>query len=104
MRFAVKSTLALVGSYLLLLGGLAWWMDRELRALASSLMADAARLVGDEIGTAMSVWGAPKSWMSMRAGVLNIVSMTSARPIWISTCARAQSIACNCTRTPVRCW
>jgi signal transduction histidine kinase len=54
MRFAVKSTLALLISYLLFLGGIAWWVDGELRDLASSLMADTARLVGNEIGAAMS--------------------------------------------------
>jgi signal transduction histidine kinase len=54
MRFAVKSTLTLFALYLLILAGLAWWTERGLRAVVSSLMENTARLVGGEIAGAMS--------------------------------------------------
>jgi len=54
MRLAVKSTVALIGLYLAILCGLGLWMEYELRAVASSLMEDTARLVGSEIAAAMS--------------------------------------------------
>ncbi len=54
MRLAVKSTVTLIALYLLILGGLAIWMERELRSVAGSLMEDTARLVGGEIAAAMS--------------------------------------------------
>jgi len=54
MRFAVKSTVALIAVYLLMLGGFAFWMEREVGGVAGSLMEDTARLVGGEIAAAMS--------------------------------------------------
>jgi signal transduction histidine kinase len=54
MRVALKSTLALVILYLLILGGLTAWMEYEIRSVATSLMEGTARLLGSEIATAMS--------------------------------------------------
>ncbi len=54
MRVALKGTLAAIVVYLLILGGLAGWMEYELRSVASSLMEGTARLLGSEIATAMS--------------------------------------------------
>jgi signal transduction histidine kinase len=54
MRFATKSTLTLLVVYLGLLGGLALWLDYQLRTMADTLMEGTARLVGREIATAMS--------------------------------------------------
>jgi len=54
MRLALKSTVALIALYLLILLGLGLWMEYELRSVASSLMEDTARLVGSEIAAAMS--------------------------------------------------
>jgi signal transduction histidine kinase len=54
MRLAVKSTVTLIGLYLLTLVGLGVWMEHEVRTVASSLMEDTARLVGGEIAASMS--------------------------------------------------
>jgi len=54
MRFALKSTLPLIGLYLVAMAGLALWMDREMRSVTRSLMEETARLVGSEIAAAMS--------------------------------------------------
>jgi signal transduction histidine kinase len=54
MRLAVKSTVTLIGLYLLILAGVGLWMEHELRSVAGSLMEDTARLVGSEIAAAMS--------------------------------------------------
>ena len=54
MRFAVKSTVSLIALYAVILGGLIFWADYEQRSVATSLMEDTARLVGNEIAAAMS--------------------------------------------------
>ncbi|HXQ20368.1 MAG TPA: ATP-binding protein, partial [Candidatus Acidoferrales bacterium] len=54
MRFAVKSTVSLIALYAVILGGLIVWADYEQRSVATSLMEDTARLVGNEIAAAMS--------------------------------------------------
>jgi len=54
MRVALKSTLTVVSLYLVILAGLAGWMEYELRSVATSLMEGMARLLGGEIATAMS--------------------------------------------------
>lgn len=54
MRLAVKSTVTLIALYLLIVIGLGFWMEHQLRSAANSLMADTAQLVGTEIAAAMS--------------------------------------------------
>lgn len=54
MRVVFRSTLAFVALYLVMLGGLAWWVERELQAVATSLMENTARLLGNQIAAAMS--------------------------------------------------
>ncbi len=54
MRLAVKSTVTLTTIYLLILGGLGFWMEYELRSVVGSVMEDTARLVGNEIAAALS--------------------------------------------------
>ncbi|MFN8627918.1 MAG: ATP-binding protein [Candidatus Binatia bacterium] len=54
MRLAVKSTATLIVLYLLVLVGLALWLDYQLRSTANSLMEGTARLVGTEVAAAMS--------------------------------------------------
>jgi signal transduction histidine kinase len=54
MRLAVKSTVTLVALYMLILCGLGFWMEHELRSVTGSLMEDTARLLGSEIAAAMS--------------------------------------------------
>jgi signal transduction histidine kinase len=54
MRFALKSTLALIALYLVALGGLGLWMERELGSVTGSLMEETAQLVGSEVAAAMS--------------------------------------------------
>jgi signal transduction histidine kinase len=54
MRVVLKSTVVAVFFYLLLLGGLAGWMEYELRSVAASLMEGTARLLGSQIAAALS--------------------------------------------------
>ena len=54
MRLALKSTLILLSVYFVLLGGLALWLEFQLRAMAETLMEGTARIVGGEIAAAMS--------------------------------------------------
>ena len=54
MRLATKNTLAVIALYFVLLGGLALWMDYQLRSMAETLMEGSARLVGGEVAAAMS--------------------------------------------------
>ena len=54
MRLAVKSTVTLTSLYLLILGGLGFWMESELRSVVGNVMEDTARLVGNEIAAALS--------------------------------------------------
>lgn len=54
MRFATKSTIALLALYFITLGGLAFWLEYQMRSMANTLMEGTARLVGGEIATAMS--------------------------------------------------
>jgi len=49
MRIAVKGTIAFLGLYILVLAGAAVWAEIHLRAVASTLAAGTARLVGNEI-------------------------------------------------------
>jgi len=54
MRLALKSTLILLSVYFVLLGGLALWLEYQLRSMAETLMEGTARIVGGEIAAAMS--------------------------------------------------
>jgi signal transduction histidine kinase len=48
VRFALKSTLVLLLIYITLLTALAVWIDRRLERVAAAIMAETARLVGEE--------------------------------------------------------
>lgn len=54
MRFSTKSGLAILAIYFAVLGGIALWMDRELRAVSNETLSDTARLMGREIAAALT--------------------------------------------------
>lgn len=54
MRLALKNTLLLLVLYLAVIGALGWWMTRQLDELAQTMVANAARLVGDEKAHALA--------------------------------------------------
>lgn len=54
MRFSTKSGLAILAVYFTILGGIALWMDRELRSVSDETLSDTARLVGREIAAALT--------------------------------------------------
>ena len=54
MRLALKQTLALLAVYLLVVGGVGWWMVQQLDAMAHAMVANTARLVGDEVASAVT--------------------------------------------------
>jgi signal transduction histidine kinase len=54
MRVVLKSALVAVVFYLFLLGGLAGWMEYELRSVTATLMEGTARLLGGQIAAALS--------------------------------------------------
>lgn len=54
MRFSTKSGLVILAIYFAVLGGIALWMDRELRAISNETMRDTAQLVAREIAGALT--------------------------------------------------
>jgi signal transduction histidine kinase len=54
MRLALKSTLAFLAIYLLVVGGVAWWMAGQLQALADGMAESTAQLVGGEVARALA--------------------------------------------------
>jgi signal transduction histidine kinase len=54
MRLALKSTLAFLAIYLLVVGGVAWWMAGQLQALADNMAESTAQLVGGEVARALA--------------------------------------------------
>ncbi len=54
MRLALKSTLAFLLIYLVVIGGVAWWMALQLSALTDSMAASTTQLVGSEVARALA--------------------------------------------------
>lgn len=54
MRLALKHTLALLGVYLLVVGGVGWWMVQQLDEMSHAVVTNTARLVGDEVASALT--------------------------------------------------
>src|SRR5215470_6251159 len=54
MRLALKSTLAFLAVYLVVVGAVAWWMATQLQALASSMAESTAQLVGSEVARVLA--------------------------------------------------
>jgi hypothetical protein len=54
MRLAIKSTLAFLLIYLIIVGGVAWWMAVQLQSLAASMAEGTAQLVGSEVARALA--------------------------------------------------
>jgi len=54
MRLALKSMLAFLAIYLVVVGGVAWWMAGQLQAVADNMAESTAQLVGDEIARALA--------------------------------------------------
>jgi signal transduction histidine kinase len=54
MRLALKSTLTFVLIYLLIVGGVAWWMAVQLRSLANTIAESTAELVGSEVARVLT--------------------------------------------------
>jgi signal transduction histidine kinase len=54
MRFSTKSGLAILALYFAVLGGIALWMDHELRSVSNETMRDTAQLIGREIAAALT--------------------------------------------------
>ena len=54
MRLALKSTLSFLLVYLVIVGGVAWWMAIQLQSLASDVAESTTQLVGGEVARALS--------------------------------------------------
>jgi hypothetical protein len=54
MRLALKSTLSFLLVYLVVVGGVAWWMAIQLQSLASDMAESTTQLVGGEVARALS--------------------------------------------------
>ena len=54
MRLALKNTLVLLAVYLVLAGAIGWWTVRELDEQSHAMVVRTARLVGDEVGRALT--------------------------------------------------
>lgn len=54
MRLALKSTLAFLLAYLIVVGGVAWWMAAQLESLANDMARSTAQLVGSEVARALA--------------------------------------------------
>jgi signal transduction histidine kinase len=54
MRLALKSTLAFLAIYLVIVGAVAWWMAGQLAALSTGVAESTAQLVGSEIAHALT--------------------------------------------------
>lgn len=54
MRLALKHTLALLAVYLLVVGGVGWWMAQQLDGMSHAVVTNTARLVGDEVASALT--------------------------------------------------
>lgn len=54
MRLALKSTLAFLLAYLIVVGGVAWWMTAQLQSLANGMARGTAQLVGGEVARALA--------------------------------------------------
>ncbi len=54
MRLALKNTLVLLAVYALLVGAIGWWMVQELDAQSHAMVLRTARLVGDEVASALT--------------------------------------------------
>ena len=54
MRLALKSTLAFLAIYLVVVGAVAWWMSDQLETLATGVAESTAQLVGGEIAHALA--------------------------------------------------
>ena len=54
MRLALKSTLSFLLVYLVIVGGVAWWMAIQLQSLASDMAESTTQLVGGEVARALS--------------------------------------------------
>lgn len=52
-RLTLRQVLPLLAIYLLGVGGLVWWVDLELRASASRMAEQMARLIGEEVAAAL---------------------------------------------------
>lgn len=54
MRLAIKNTLTFLVIYLVVVGGVAWWMTAQLRSLASDMAESTAQLVGGEVARVLA--------------------------------------------------
>jgi signal transduction histidine kinase len=54
MRLALKSTLAFLPVYLIVVGGVAWWMAAQLQSLSNDMARSTAQLVGGEVARALA--------------------------------------------------
>src|SRR5262249_25013703 len=54
MRFSTKSGLSILAIYFAVIGGIAWWMDHELRSIFNETLVDTAQLIGREIAGALT--------------------------------------------------
>ena len=54
MRLALKSTLSFLIIYLVVVGGVAWWMAVQLQTLANDMAESTAQLVGSEVARALA--------------------------------------------------
>jgi signal transduction histidine kinase len=54
MRLALKNTLTFVIIYVLIIGGVAWWMAVQLRSLADTMAESTAELVGSEVARVLT--------------------------------------------------
>lgn len=54
MRFSTKSGLVILAVYFAVLGGIALWMDHELRSVSNETLTNTAQLVGREIAAALT--------------------------------------------------
>ncbi len=55
MRFSTKSSLALLSVYLIVLSGVALFMERRLRIVSDSALKETAQLIGREMGRQVSL-------------------------------------------------
>ena len=54
MRLALKNTLVLLALYFAVVGAMGWWTVQQLDELARAMVVNAARLIGDEVASALS--------------------------------------------------
>src|SRR5262245_52671121 len=54
MRLALKNTLVLLALYFAVVGAMGWWTVQQLNELARAMVVNAARMIGDEVASALS--------------------------------------------------